>query len=116
MDRDPQPGDEPGRAGGTDHGGHGGGVPGVETPGGGGDDGAGLDVSIKLNLNSILTYQRPIPDVRLGAYANPTPASGSLERSGDPGAFFVLMGERASPNQPGPPPRTGRVGGSRRAP
>ena len=23
-----------------------------------------------------------------------------------------LMGERASPNQPGPPPRTGRVGGS----
>ena len=26
----------------------------------------GLDVSIKLNLNSILTYQRPIPDVRLG--------------------------------------------------
>ena len=60
--RDPQPGDEregvmvvkmssPGRsfggvadyclrAGGPDHGSHGGGVPGVETPGGGGGDGA----------------------------------------------------------------------------
>ena len=40
VDRDPQPGDERGRAGGPDHGGDGGGVPGVETPGGGGDDGA----------------------------------------------------------------------------
>ena len=40
MDRDPQPGDERGRAGGPDHGSHGGGVPGVETPGGGGGDGA----------------------------------------------------------------------------
>ena len=40
VDRDPQPGDERGRAGGPDHGSHGGGVPGVETPGGGGGDGA----------------------------------------------------------------------------
>ena len=40
VDRDPQPGDERGRAGGPDHGGHGGGIPGVETPGGGGGDGA----------------------------------------------------------------------------
>ena len=34
------PGYERGRAGGPDHGSHGGGVPGVETPGGGGGDGA----------------------------------------------------------------------------
>ena len=38
MDGDPQPGHRAGRAGGPDHGSHGGGVPGVETPGGRGSD------------------------------------------------------------------------------
>ena len=34
VDGDPQPGDGAGRTGGADHGSHGGGVPGAETPGG----------------------------------------------------------------------------------
>ena len=33
---------------------------------------------MNLNQNSILTHPRPIPDVRLGAYANLTVAPGQI--------------------------------------